>query len=68
MIAVIRLCRALSDASIYTKDSLAELYFRRWAVELYFRQIKTTMGMEKLRCRTPDMVRKELRMHLLVVS
>ncbi len=44
------------------------LYFRRWAVELYFRQIKTTMGMEKLRCRTPEMVRKELRMHLIAYN
>lgn len=58
----------LTDASIYTKDDLADLYFRRWAVELFFRQIKTTMGMEKLRCKTPDMVRKELRMHLIAYN
>ena len=58
------LVTTLTDADIYTKDELAELYFRRWAVELFFRQIKTTMGMEKLRCRTPEMARKELRMHL----
>ena len=41
------LVTTLTDADIYTKDELAELYFRRWAVELFFRQIKTTMGMEK---------------------
>ena len=40
------LVTTLTDADIYTKDELAELYFRRWAVELFFRQIKTTMGME----------------------
>ena len=62
------LVTTLTDASSYTKDDLAELYFRRWAVELYFRQIKTTMGMEKLRCRTPRMVRKELRMHLIAYN
>jgi len=62
------LVTTLTDASVYTKDHLAELYFRRWAVELYFRQIKTTMGMEKLRCRTPEMVRKELRMHLIAYN
>ena len=62
------LVTTLTEASIYTKDDLAELYFRRWAVELYFRQIKTTMGMEKLRCRTPEMVRKELRMHLIAYN
>lgn len=31
------------------------------AVEFYFRQIKTTMGMEKLRCLTPEMVRSAIR-------
>lgn len=62
------LVTTLTDAELYTKDDLAELYFRRWAVELYFRQIKTTMGMEKLRCRTPEMVRKELRMHLMAYN
>jgi len=62
------LVTSLTDAAIYTKDDLAELYFRRWAVELYFRQIKTTMGMEKLRCKTPKMVRKELRMHLIAYN
>lgn len=62
------LVTTLTDASIYTQDDLADLYFRRWAVELYFRQIKTTMGMEKLRCRTPEMVRKELRMHLIAYN
>lgn len=62
------LVTTLTDASVYTKDDLAELYFRRWAVELYFRQIKTTMGMEKLRCKTPEMVRKELRMHLIAYN
>lgn len=58
----------LTDPVIYTKEQLAQLYFRRWAVELFFRHIKTTMGMEKLRCKTPDMVRKELRMHLIAYN
>jgi len=62
------LVTTLTDADIYTKDALAELYYRRWAVEFYFRQIKTTMGMEKLRCKTPEMVRKELRMHLIAYN
>jgi len=62
------LVTTLTDADVYTKEHLAELYFRRWAVELYFRQIKTTMGMEKLRCKTPEMARKELRMHLIAYN
>ena len=33
---------------------------RRWQAELYLRDIKTTMGMEQLRCKSPAMVQKEL--------
>lgn len=58
----------LTDADVYTRDQLAELYYRRWAVELYFRHIKTTMGMEKLRCQTPDMARKELRLYVIAYN
>jgi hypothetical protein len=32
----------------------------RWDIELCFRDLKTTMAMEELRCRTPAMARKEL--------
>jgi hypothetical protein len=59
------LVTTLLDASSYSADDLAELYFRRWSVELFFRHIKTTMGMERLRCKTPRMVRKELRMFII---
>ena len=33
---------------------------RRWQAELYLRDIKTTMGMEQLRCKSPAMVHIEL--------
>jgi len=59
------LVTTLLDEQTYSADDLAELYFRRWAVELFFRHIKTTMGMEMLRCKTPKMVRKELRMFII---
>lgn len=62
------LVTTLTDGVVVSKDDLAALYLRRWSVELYFRQIKTTMGMEKLRCKTPEMVRKELRMHLIAYN
>jgi hypothetical protein len=58
----------LLDANAYTADKLADLYFRRWDVELFFRDIKTTMGMDILRCKTPDMVRKEIAMHLIAYN
>jgi hypothetical protein len=58
----------LLDASQYPAAELAELYFRRWDVELFFRDIKTTMGMEVLRCLTPDMIRKEILMHFIAYN
>ena len=58
----------LIDAETYSAKDLADLYYRRWAVELFFRDIKTTMGMDILRCRTPMMVRKEIQMHFIVYN
>lgn len=58
----------LLNAKAYTADDLADLYFRRWDVELFFRDIKTTMGMDIMRCKTPDMVRKEIVMHLIAYN
>ena len=58
----------LLDANKYPASDIAELYFKRWDVELYFRDIKTTMGMDILRCKTPSMVRKEIAMHLIVYN
>ena len=50
----------LSDPIAYPAEQIARLYRRRWTMELCFRDLKTTMGMEELRCRTPAMVHKEL--------
>jgi hypothetical protein len=47
---------------------LKALYQRRWQVELDVRNIKTTLGMERLRCRTPEMARKELWVYLLAYN
>lgn len=58
----------LSDSSIYSAKDIADLYFQRWDVELFFRDIKTTMGMDILRCKSPSMVRKELSMHFIVYN
>ena len=43
----------LLDPVTYSREDLAELYYRRWSVELYFRNIKTTMGMDNLRGKSP---------------
>jgi hypothetical protein len=51
-----------------TKKNLSELYLQRWQIELDFRNIKTTLGMEVLRCRTPEMIEKELWVNLLAYN
>jgi hypothetical protein len=58
----------LLDAEEYPANDIADLYFQRWDVELFFRDIKTVMGMDILRCKTPDMVRKEILMHLIAYN
>lgn len=37
------------------KYALKALYQGRWNIELDLRNIKTTLGMERLRCKTPEM-------------
>ena len=50
----------LTNAARYSRDDIARLYGRRWLAELDIRAIKETMGMDQLRCKSPEMVRKEI--------
>lgn len=50
------------------KNALKVLYCRRWNIELDLRNIKTTLGMEQLRCKTPEMAMKELWVYLLAYN
>jgi hypothetical protein len=54
------LVTTLLDAEKYPAAELIALYGRRWRLELCLRDVKTTLGLEQLRCKSPDMVRKEL--------
>ena len=58
----------LLDAQKYPAEEIASLYLHRWEIELRFRDIKTTMGMEMLRTQSPEMVRKELMMHMIAYN
>ena len=51
---------SLLDANEDTADDIAELYHKRWLVELDIRAIKINVGMDVLRCKSPEMVRKEI--------
>jgi hypothetical protein len=50
------------------KASLKALYRERWHVELDLRHIKTTLGMEMLSCKTPEMAQKEIWVYLLTYN
>jgi hypothetical protein len=58
----------LLDAATFTKDDLAQLYRARWNAELDLRSLKQTLQMDILRCKTPELVRKELWTHILAYN
>ena len=58
----------LLDAEAVTASDLAELYRARWNAELDLRSLKQTMQMDILRCKTPELVRKEIWTHILAYN
>jgi len=56
----ITLVTTLLDPRLYPAQELMALYCRRWRLELCLRDLKTTMGLEPLRCQSPEMAEKEL--------
>ena len=60
----ITLVTSLLDPKLYPAEQLMALYARRWRLELCLRDLKTMMGMEQLRCKSPDMAEKELLAYL----
>ena len=50
------------------KKQLAHLYRQRWHIELDLRQIKTTLGMEQLTCKTPRMNEKQMWVYFLAYN
>lgn len=53
----------LLDPEAYPADALRELYAERWKIELHFNQIKTLLEMDVLRCKSPEMIEREVLMH-----
>ena len=59
----------LVDPKRYPKAKLAQLYQLRWqATEVNFKHLKTTLKMETIFAKTPEMVQKEIWMHLLAYN
>jgi len=64
----VTLVTTLLDPQAYPAEELARLYARRWRIELWFRDIKTSMSMEALRCKSPKMLHKELEMFFIAYN
>jgi hypothetical protein len=58
----------LLDADGVTAGDLAGLYRARWNAELDLRSLKQTMQMDILRCKSPELVRKEIWTHILAYN
>jgi hypothetical protein len=58
----------LLDADEFTNCDLAQLYRARWNAELDLRSLKQTLQMDALRCKTPELVRKEIWTHILAYN
>ena len=65
---VVTVITTLTDPEAYPAEDIAALYRERWHCELDLRSIKSVMKMGHLRCKTPEMVRKEIWMHLLAYN
>ena len=65
---VIIVVTTLLDPQQATREDLALLYRARWNNELDLRSIKSTMQMDVLRCKTPELVHKEVWTHILAYN
>ncbi len=64
----VTLITTLLDEEIYPKLEILKLYELRWEAELNLRHLKTSLGMDILRGKKPEMVRKEIYVHLLAYN
>jgi hypothetical protein len=64
----ITLVTTLLDPKMFPKKAFEELYYKRWRAELFLRDVKTTMGMDMLSCKSPEMVVKEILFHFIAYN
>jgi hypothetical protein len=62
------LVTTLLDPETYPAEELRKLYSRRWQVELHFQQIKTHLAMDVLRCKSPELIEREVLMHQIAYN
>jgi hypothetical protein len=62
------LVTTLLDPGRYPAAELASLYLRRWGIELFFREIKVSLQMDVLSCKTPAQLAREIQMHWIAYN
>jgi hypothetical protein len=67
-VETITLVTTLVDAHHYRVDDLADLFLRRWGVETNLGHLKTTMGLDVLKCKSVNGVLKELSIFALIYN
>jgi len=65
---IITVVTTLTDPAEYSKEDIADLYGFRWNAELDIRQIKQTINLDHVRCKSPEMVLRELWVTLLAYN
>jgi putative transposase len=64
-VETIDIVTTLTDPAEYPKEAIAELYGYRWNAELDIRDIKQTLNLNHARCKSPEMIERELWVTLL---
>ena len=62
---VVTIATTLLDPQVYSKQAIAELYGMRWRIETHWGELKTTLNMRRIKCKTEAGVRKELAVYAL---
>lgn len=58
----------LLESAQISAEELAALYAMRWNIEVDFRTLKVAMNMDVLRCKSPNMVKKEIAVYFLTYN
>lgn len=58
----------LLDSELFPKEELADLYLIRWRIEVNFGDLKTTMGLDIVKCKTVEGITKELTVFSMIYN
>ena len=64
----VSLITTLLDKNEYSTVDIVRLYDERWSVEVNLKHLKTTLGMDVLRGKTPSLIRKEVWAFLFAIK